>query len=134
MIPIYNRTLDDETHVISHIKSIIGLLFYYEWNEESDRPELFKYIDEGLNLSKKHNVPYLEHYFYATQLEKTGHILQSEIPFIIQKTLIAEKNGNFSKIILEFEQSKLEELNNSIIQIYSEFFNNMMKTLKEKER
>ena len=132
-ISIYNRTLDDETHVISHIKSIIGLLFYYEWSEESDRPELFKYIDEGLNLSKKHNVPYLEHYFYATQLEKTGHILQSEIPFIIQKTLIAEKNGNFSKIILEFEQSKLEELNNSIIQIYSEFFNNMMKTLKEKE-
>ena len=72
-------------------------------------------------------------YYYATQLEKTGHILQSEIPFIIQKTLIAEKNGNFSKIILEFEQSKLEELNNSIIHIYSEFFNNMMKTLKEKE-
>lgn len=132
-ISIYNKTQHDETHAISHIKSIIGLLYFYEWSLESDRDELFKYIDEGLNLSKKHNVPYLEHYFYGTQLEKTCYILQSEIPFIIQKTLIAEKNGNFSKFILEIEQSKLKNLNNNIIQIYSEFFNNMMKTLKENE-
>lgn len=132
-ISIYNQTQHDKIHIISHIKSIIGLLFFYEWSEESDRHELFNYIDEGLTLSKKHNFPYLEHYFYATQLEKTGHILQSEIPFIIQKTLIAEKNGMFSKFILEIEQSKLEELNNSIIYIYSEFFDNMMKTLEEKE-
>lgn len=127
---IYNRTKDDDEHVESHIKSIIGILVFYEWGDEKNREVLFNYINEGFDLSKKHDLAYLQHYFYGVCLEKLCYILQSQIPMIVDKSKIMVQNGAFNNILAEINNQRIIDHNNKIISVYSDFFNNLMACLQ----
>lgn len=131
---VYNKTKDDKDNVMAHLNSIIGLNPFFNLLNEDEAENLFKYIQEGENLSKENNIKYLQHYFYGLRLEKLCFILQNQL----QGLLITQKIGILgdtilTPIILKTINLDIEKIFNVLRRLYNDFSTNLMKTIDENE-
>ncbi len=128
-LSVYNKTKNDQKYIVHHLNSIIGLLQFYEWSIEEDREQLFKYLSEGIKLSKKYNINYLEHFFIGSKIEKKCYIHQEELRHLFQQVTYGKQNNS----ILRLVNNNIEQIYDKLNRLYDEFEKNLGDTLNNNE-
>ena len=128
-LSVYNKTKNNKNYIIPHLNSIIGILQFYEWSIVEDREQLFEYLSEGIELSKKYNIHYLEHYFIGSEIEKKCYILQEELRNLFQQLIFDEQNKTNLRLLNKNINKNYDKLN----RLYDEFEKNLLDTLNNNE-
>ena len=56
ILKVYKRTVDEEENIFEHLKSIILLTRLPNHHTPDEQEQLSKYLEEGLDLSKKYEI------------------------------------------------------------------------------
>ena len=131
---VYDKTKGDSENILPHLNSIIGLIPFYEWQNEDEVGQLFKFIEEGFKLAKQNRIYHLEYYFYGCHLEKSFYILQNELDRLLLTKRISETQNNIlSGLIGITLDEPISEIFQSLSSCYDHFSKNLMKALDNGE-
>ncbi len=128
-LSVYNKTNNDKNYIIPHLNSIIGILQFYEWSIEEDREQLFEYLSEGIELSKKYNIHYLKHYFIGSKIEKKCYIIQEKLRYLFQQSTCEKQNKTNLRLLNKDIEKNYDKLN----RLYDEFEKNLSDALNNNE-
>ncbi len=100
---------------------------------EDEAENLFKYIQEGENLSKENNIKYLQHYFLWSQIRKALFYFAKSTSRLTNNTKKIGILGdtNLTPIILKTIHPDIEKIFNVLRRLYNDFSTNLMKTIDE---
>ena len=131
LLKVYRRTIDDEENILNHLKSIVILLTLHDYRSSEERELIFKYVDEGLNLAKEHDITSLIAYFNGCDLENNCHILQDKlsdllsVSEIIDTPLFSDANEQYLK-----HKGEIYSTVSSIEEIFDKLSRNITSSLE----
>ena len=120
ILKVYKRTVDDEENIFEHLKSIILLTRLPNHHAPDEQDQLSKYLEEGLDLSKKYEIAPLISYFKGRGLEKNYYDLQNKLPILLAANELADSISPMDNESYINRQSEIFLIRVSIHEIFNE--------------
>ena len=129
-LDVFNRTRDQENHVLEHLSSIAGIISFYSVFDERQNRKIFELSEYGLEIAKKIQNNRFIHYFRGLFLEVTYYKVMKRIwvSKILLKIANAQKGG--MGYLLDLFQS--EDYKN-LLEISKKYSLNIYESFKDGE-